>query len=47
VKQVGLDWAYRQAQWCALSAVGEVAGEGRIVLIGMGLLDSSWNWAMR
>src|SRR5215218_7598688 len=23
-------WAYRQAQWCALSAGGELAGEGRI-----------------
>jgi transposase len=30
VKYVGLDWAYRQAQWCALSAGGELAGEGRI-----------------
>jgi transposase len=30
VKYVGIDWAYRQAQWCALSAGGEVAGEGRI-----------------
>src|SRR5437879_4963380 len=26
----GVDWAYRQAQWCALTAGGEVAGEGRI-----------------
>jgi len=30
VRYVGLDWAYRQAQWCGLSAGGEVAGEGRI-----------------
>jgi hypothetical protein len=30
VKYVGLDWAYRQAQWCALSAGGEIVGEGRI-----------------
>jgi transposase len=30
VKYVGLDWAYRQAQWCALTEGGEVAGEGRI-----------------
>jgi transposase len=30
VKYVGVDWAYRQAQWCALSAGGEIAGEGRI-----------------
>jgi transposase len=30
MKYVGVDWAYRQAQWCALSAGGEVAGEGRI-----------------
>jgi transposase len=30
VKYVGLDWAYRQAQWCALAPGGEVAGEGRI-----------------
>jgi len=30
VKYVGLDWAYRRAQWCALGAGGEIAGEGRI-----------------
>jgi transposase len=30
VKYVGVDWAYRQAQWCALTGGGEVAGEGRI-----------------
>src|SRR6266540_5004560 len=30
MKYVGLDWAYRSAQWCALSAGGELAGEGRI-----------------
>jgi hypothetical protein len=30
VKYVGLDWAYRTAQWCALSPRGELAGEGRI-----------------
>jgi transposase len=30
VKYVGLDWAYRKAQWCALSPGGEVAGEGQI-----------------
>jgi transposase len=30
VKYVGLDWAYRTAQWCALSAGGELAGEGQI-----------------
>ena len=30
MKYVGVDWAYRQAQWCALFAGGEVAGEGRI-----------------
>jgi hypothetical protein len=30
VKYVGVDRAYRRAQWCALSAGGEVAGEGRI-----------------
>jgi hypothetical protein len=30
VKYVGLDWAYRSARWCALSAAGQVAGEGRI-----------------
>src|SRR2546426_11754432 len=30
MKYVGLDWAYRTAQWCALSPGGEVAGEGRI-----------------
>src|SRR6266542_383505 len=30
MKYVGLDWAYRTAQWCALAAGGEIAGEGRI-----------------
>ena len=30
MKYVGLDWAYRQAQWCALAPGGEVVGEGRI-----------------
>jgi Transposase len=27
---VGLDWAYRSAQWCALAPGGELAGEGRV-----------------
>ena len=30
MKYVGLDWAYRAAQWCALSPGGEIVGEGRI-----------------
>src|SRR5437763_5849838 len=30
MKYVGLDWAYRTAQWCALAPGGEIAGEGRI-----------------
>ena len=30
MKYVGVDWAYRRAQWCALAPGGEVAGEGRI-----------------
>jgi hypothetical protein len=30
VKYVGLDWAYRQAQWCAIGPGGEIVGEGRI-----------------
>jgi transposase len=30
VKYVGVDWAYRQARWCALSAGGEVVGAGQI-----------------
>src|SRR5713226_9478621 len=30
MKYVGIDWAYRQAQWCALAPGGEIAGEGRI-----------------
>ncbi len=30
VKYVGVDWAYRTAQWCALAPGGEIAGEGRI-----------------
>jgi transposase len=30
MKYVGLDWAYRKAQWCALAPGGEIAGEGQI-----------------
>ena len=30
MKYVGLDWAYRSAQWCALASGGEIVGEGRI-----------------
>ncbi len=30
MKYVGVDWAYRTAQWCALAPGGEIAGEGRI-----------------
>src|SRR6266511_2749661 len=30
MKYVGLDWAYRSAQWCAPGLGGEVAGESRI-----------------
>jgi transposase len=30
VKYVGVDWAYRQAQWCAVLPGGEIVGEGRI-----------------
>jgi transposase len=30
VKYVGVDWAYRQAQWCALGPGGEIVDEGRI-----------------
>jgi hypothetical protein len=30
VKYVGIDWAYRKAQWCALAPGGDIAGEGRI-----------------
>src|SRR5215218_7479637 len=30
MKYVGLDWAYRRAQWCALAPAGEIAGGGRI-----------------
>lgn len=30
MKYVGIDWAYRRAQWCALSPGGEIAGEGQI-----------------
>jgi hypothetical protein len=29
MKYVGLDWAHRRAQWCALSPGGQVAGEAR------------------
>jgi transposase len=37
VKYVGVDWAYRTAQWCALAPGGEIAGEGRIAADGDGL----------
>jgi transposase len=30
VKCVGVDWAYRRAQWCALAPGGQIVGEGRI-----------------
>ena len=30
MQYVGIDWAYRKAQWCALAPGGEIAGEGRI-----------------
>jgi transposase len=30
VQYVGIDWAYREAQWCALAAGGGIAAEGRI-----------------
>src|SRR5438876_196515 len=30
VQYVGIDWAYREAQWCALAPGGGIAGEGRI-----------------
>ena len=30
MKYVGLDWAYRKAQWCALAPGGEIAGEGQL-----------------
>ncbi len=30
MKYVGLDWAYRSAQWCALGPGGALAGGGRI-----------------
>jgi transposase len=30
VKYVGVDWAYRRAQWCALAPGGEIAGEGQL-----------------
>ena len=29
MKYVGVDWAYRNAQWCALAPGGEIAGEGQ------------------
>jgi len=47
MKYVGLDWAYRTAQWCALSAGGELAGEVRSLPIATGSLGSCSNWAMR
>ncbi len=30
MQYVGIDWAYREAQWCAREPGGEIAGEGRI-----------------
>ena len=30
MKYVGVDWAYRKAQWCALAPGGEIAGEGQL-----------------
>jgi transposase len=30
VKYVGVDWAYRKAQWCALAPGGDIAGEGQL-----------------
>src|SRR3989441_5853335 len=30
MEYVGIEWAYRKAQWCALAPGGEIAGEGRI-----------------
>ena len=30
MKYVGIDWAYRKAQWCALSPGGQIASEGQI-----------------
>jgi transposase len=30
VKYVGIDWAYRKAQWCARGPGGEVVGEGQL-----------------
>jgi hypothetical protein len=47
VKYVGLDWAYRTVQWCALAPGGEIAGEGRIATDREGSPGSSSNWAMR
>jgi transposase len=37
VKYVGVDWGYRQVQWCALSGGGGLAGEGRIAADRNGL----------
>jgi transposase len=37
MKYVGVDWAYRAAQWCALGGGGEIVGEGRIAADREGL----------
>src|SRR5438477_2524989 len=37
MKYVGLDWAYRTAQWCELDPGGEIAGEGRLAAARDGL----------
>ena len=37
MKYVGVDWAYRTAQWCALSPGGEIVAEGRIAADRHGL----------
>jgi hypothetical protein len=44
VKYVGVDWAYRQAQWCALTPGGEIVGEGRISADRDGMLPRH-TWA--
>jgi hypothetical protein len=40
VRYVGLEWALRMAQWCALAPGGETVGEGgsRIARAGAGAL---------
>ena len=46
MKDVGLDWGYRKAQWCALAAGREIA-RARYLLTETGSPGSCSSWAPR